>query len=80
MLFVLSSLYGFSALYHLFRPLSVLLSVATVKYNSSRLRRKPLALGRLADLTEKHTDLGKLTFAKYITTVRLYDHGFLTKT
>lgn len=38
-----------------------------------------MALGRLADSMENQTDLGKLTSAKYITTVRLCDHKFLIK-
>lgn len=48
-------------------------------YNSSRLKRKPFALGRLADLIDKQSDLVKLMFAKYPTAVRLYDHEILIK-
>lgn len=61
------------------RPLFVLPSIATLKYNSSRLRRKPLALGRLAGPMEKQPDLAKLTFPKYLTAVRLYDQKNLNK-
>lgn len=45
-----------------------------------RLRRKPLALGRLANSMEKQTEPVKLMLAKYLTAVRLHGQKILIKT